>query len=89
MNWCIAPCQNTPGFDRLRHGPRVTLGGLFMMPGETCTAKEIYAYYRACRLVALKRDTVMARPEGTLNKERSPFFPQKSHTFLRNGRTLF
>ena len=56
VNRCIAPRQKAPGFERLRHGPRATLGELFMMPGETYTAKEIYACYRARRLVELQMD---------------------------------
>ena len=40
------------------------LGSLFMNLGDKYTAKAIYAFYRACRLVAVKRHRSATAPPG-------------------------
>ena len=55
VNRCIVPCQNADTYEWLRKGPVATLGELFKHLGIVQTAKAIYALFRTCRLVALKR----------------------------------
>ena len=55
VNRCIPPCQNADTHEWLRKGPVTTLGELFTHLGTDHTAKAIYAFYRTCRLVVLKK----------------------------------
>ena len=61
---CVVPCANAAECEWVRTGEVVTLGELFMRLGEQFTCRQIYAFYRALRLVALKRDksATMAAP---------------------------
>ncbi|CAK0895493.1 unnamed protein product, partial [Prorocentrum cordatum] len=52
---CV-PCEAVETHEWCRQSPVTTLGELFWDLGRTHTAKAIYAFYRALRLVALKRD---------------------------------
>ena len=61
---CVLPCQNVSDYEWLRAGPVVTLGELFKHLGTEYTAREIYAFYRTCRVVVLKRKKDAARPKG-------------------------
>ena len=67
---CILPCQNADTHEWLRKGTVTTLGELFEHLGTDHTAKAIYAFYRTCRLVGLKRkkdSRKPARPPGSAN----------------------
>ena len=50
----VAPCVNNKSHQWHRTGPVITLGEMFLALGKKYTAKTIYAFYRTCRLVALK-----------------------------------
>ena len=58
------PCKNADTHEWLRAGPVTTLGELFMNLGTKYTAKEIYAFYRTCRLIVFKKGKVQAKPKG-------------------------
>ena len=54
VNQSIVPCQKADTHEWVREGPAITLSELFKLLGTDYTAKAIYAFYRTCRLVALK-----------------------------------
>ena len=60
-NRCMVPCPSADTHEWLRAGPVITLGELFLLLGDDYTAKDIDAFYRACRLVSLKRPKDSAR----------------------------
>ena len=62
---CILPCRNadTHTHEWLREGPVTTLGELFKHLGTDHTAKAIYAFYRKCRLVVLKKKMDSRKPK--------------------------
>ena len=50
-----APCRGTSDFEWHRTGLVVSLGELMQALGNQFSAKEVYLFYRALRIVALKR----------------------------------
>ena len=50
------PCCQTVEFEWHRTGTVVSLGGLMRALGQQFTAKQVYSFYRALRVVALKRN---------------------------------
>ena len=48
--------MNAVDYEWVRTGPVVTLGELFLRLGRDFSCRKIYAFFRALRLVAVKRD---------------------------------
>ena len=59
-NRCIVPCQCAEQYVWVRASLVATLGELFWDLGGAYTAEAIYAFYRTCRLVVLKRHKTSA-----------------------------
>ena len=63
---CVVPCVDSVDREWVRGGAVVALGELFMRLGKEFSGKKIYAFFRALRLVALKRDkTATSKAPGS------------------------
>ena len=65
-----APCRWTHDFEWHRTGLVVSLGELMQALGNQFSAKEVYLFYRALRIVALKRQTG-SKSQGLLGARQS------------------
>ena len=89
----LVPCVGTDKYQWHRTGQVVALGELFMALGQKCTASAIYSFYRACRVVVLKRvkSKSYTKPGpaslgGTTGSSLQP--AQIRHTLLTNKEQL-
>ncbi len=52
---CVVSCANAASYERVRSGTVATLGELLTLLGKFFTARRIYVFSRALRVVAAKR----------------------------------
>ena len=62
MSRVVAPCVNASRHQWHRTGPVITLGEMFLALGQSYTAKAIYAFYRTCQIVVLKKKKASVKP---------------------------
>ena len=72
MSRVAVPCAGSTSHQWHRAGPVVTLGEMFLGLGKKHTAKAIYAFYRTCQIVVLKKTKHAAKPgaPGTAGEAR-------------------